>query len=364
MDGMLYEVNVYTLKPTLLFKNSLPGWHGKGAYTSQQRLVLANNGENHGSFEPADQWQVDPNGLNGPDKNGILAEYDGTKFKIIERCQFTDITSKYGINALPSDTSSLWTIGWDKRSLRLKVLDNGEWKTFLLPKATYNNDSSHGWFTEWPRIREINDGKFMMDMHGMFFDFPPDFSAKNSAGIRPIGSHLRYVPDFLYWNGNLVLATDETSVQGNPLAGQPQSNLWFGSYEDLSSWGPASAYGAIWLNEFVQANQPSLPYLMNGFDNKVMHLISNENKSCKIQIQLDKDGTNQWTSYKTIDLAAASYQYVIFDSTLSAQWLRLICNSTTQLTAALHYSDNDLRQPFEGSSLFEGLANYDFTGTI
>jgi hypothetical protein len=112
----------------------------------------------------------------------------------------------------------------------------------------------------------------MMDMHGMFYDFPKSFSAKNSAGIKPIGSHLRYVPDFCGWNGKLVLATDETSIQGNELAGQPQSNLWFGSYEDLKSWGPASGYGGPWIEDDVKTNTPSDPFLVAGFDRRVVHL--------------------------------------------------------------------------------------------
>ena len=109
-------------------------------------------------------------------------------------------------------------------------------------------------------------------MHGMFFNFPPTFSAKRSAGLTPIGSHLRYVPDFCAWNGKLVLATDETSIQGNKLAGQPQSNLWFGSYDDLQGWGPASGYGGPWVEDQVVANKPSDPFLIAGFDRRVVHL--------------------------------------------------------------------------------------------
>jgi hypothetical protein len=45
MEGMLYEVNVRTLAVNKLFNKPVPGWHGKGAYTSQHLLVVANNGE-------------------------------------------------------------------------------------------------------------------------------------------------------------------------------------------------------------------------------------------------------------------------------------------------------------------------------
>jgi len=364
MDGALYEVDVKNLTPKLLFSNPLPGWHGKGAYTAQGKLILANNGENHGSFEPTEHWQVDTTGINASENNGILAEYDGKKFSVVERRQFTDITTKNGINAIENEQNPLWSIGWDKRSLRLKVMENKKWTTYLLPKATYNNDPSHGWFTEWPRIRQIHEGKFMMDMHGMFYDFPSDFSSVNSKGIKPIGSHLRYVPDFIYWNKKIVLATDETSIQGNKLAGQAQSGLWMGSYEELSKWGPQSAYGSIWINDNVKANEPSLPFLFAGFDNKILHLINNGINNVKITIQFDKEGNNKWIDYKIVELKSNGYEFIVFGSDIKAEWIRLISNTENKLTATFHYTDKDFRQSSEGTQMFESLANADYTGEV
>ncbi|MCA9248802.1 MAG: hypothetical protein KDA42_16865, partial [Planctomycetales bacterium] len=269
MEGMVYEANVHTLAVTKLFHKPVPGWHGKGAYTAQGRLVVANNGE-HAAGTYRDLLVGGP--ARDADEAGVLAEWDGAQWSIVERRQFTDVTGPDGVFGGQGDGAPLWAIGWDRRSLRLKVLDSGAWHTYLLPKAAHNNDARHGWFTEWPRIREIGDGRLLMDMHGMFFDFPKTFCASNAAGLRAIGSHLRYIPDFCQWNGRLVLASDETSIQGNPLAGQPQSNLWFGQYEDLKHWGPASGYGGPWVADHVQANTPSDPFLIAGFDRRVLHL--------------------------------------------------------------------------------------------
>lgn len=269
MEGSIWEANVHTLDVKRLFKKPVPGWHGKGGYTSQGRLVVSNNGELH----VGDYQDVLVGGqATSPEQRGVLAEFDGTHWRIVERRQFTEVTGPTGISGGSDGDDPIWSMGWDRRSVRLKVLDQGTWHTYLLPKAAYCNDASHGWYTEWPRIREITDGRWMMDMHGMFFDFPRTFSATNSAGIRPIGSHLRYVPDFCDWNGTLVLATDETSIQGNPLAGQPQSNLWFGSYEDLKDWGPVSGYGGPWIEDEVKAETPSDPFLIAGFDRRILHL--------------------------------------------------------------------------------------------
>tara|TARA_R110002049_G_scaffold305056_1_gene500978 strand:- start:11359 stop:14289 length:2931 start_codon:yes stop_codon:yes gene_type:complete len=276
MEGSIWEANVHSLAVKQLFKKPVPGWHGKGGYTSQGRLVVSNNGELHvGNYKDV----LVGGKAKTSEERGVLAEFDGTNWNIVERRQYTEVTGPKGITGGSDNDDPIWTMGWDRRSVRLKVLDHGEWHTYLLPKAAYCNDAKHGWYTEWPRIREITDGRWMMDMHGMFFDFPHTFSAANSAGIKPIGSHLRYVPDFCDWNGKLVLATDETSIQGNPLAGQPQSNLWFGQYEDLKTWGPASGYGGPWVDDDVKADTPSDPFLVAGFDRRIVHLAVGQESS-------------------------------------------------------------------------------------
>ena len=377
MEGMLYEVDVHTLKVNKLFHDPLPGWHGKGGYTSQGKLVLSNNGERLAkgkmvqkkdgtdsiSYKWKDTWKVPREGVLGKDKLGILAEFDGKNFNIVERKQYTDVTTKNGIFAQPDDQSPLWAIGWDKKSLRLKVLDHKKWSTYLLPKAAYNNDPSHGWFTEWPRIRAIGEDRMMMDMHGMFFDFPASFSASNTTGIRPISSHLRYIPDFMEWNGQIVLATDENSVQGNLLSGQPQSNLWFGSYEELSDWGPSTAYGSLWLEENVEANTPSLPFLFAGFDHRMIYLKNHGNSAVTLTAEIDK-GDGDWKTIKTFKLEGKGGTWYIFKDDEKGEWIRLSCDRNSELTASFHFTDDSFHDPAEGEALFTGLADVDFDGEV
>ena len=190
----------------------------------------------------------------------MLAEWDGQTWRIIERRQFTEVTGPGGILGSPDDTAPLWAVGWDRRSVLLKLLDGGQWHTFRLPKASHSYDGHGGWYTEWPRIREIAPGKLMLDMHAMLWDFPRDFSAANTAALRPIATHHRYIPDFCSWNGRVVLASDDTSIMANPMAGQSQSNLWFGKVEDLATWGPRTAWGGPWSNDPVKAGEPSVPF--------------------------------------------------------------------------------------------------------
>jgi hypothetical protein len=350
MEGMVYEANVHTLEVTKLFHKPVPGWHAKGAYTSQGRLVMSNNGE-HPAFKNAEEHFLVEDHPENPERAGVLAEWDGETWSILERRQFTEVTGPGGIHGAPDDQSPLWSIGWDRRSLRLKLLDGGEWRTFLLPKAAHNNDPQHGWFTEWPRIRDIGNGRMMMDMHGMFYEFPKTFSAANTAGIKPISSHLRYIPDFCDWDGQLVIATDEASRMHNDMCGQPQSNLWFGSVEGLKSWGPRSGYGGPWVDDVVEAGVASDPFLIAGFDGRVLHLVTD--KAAKVTVEIDTTGANEWTVFEILNVDGKAT--LTFPADLNAEWMRV--TSDTSCTATAYFHGTDSNQLDVNGNLFAGLAD-------
>jgi hypothetical protein len=270
MEGAIYEVSVRTLAVTKLFAKPVPGWHGKGGYTGQGRFIIANNGE-HGPRGALKHLQVG-GPSRGPDEIGCLAEWDGETWRIVERKQFLDVTGPGGIHGAPDAEAPVWAIGWDRRSCILKLLDAGTWHTFRLPKASHSYDPAHGWYTEWPRIREVTDGTWLMDLHGMFYDFPPGFRLGHTGGLVPLASHLRYIPDFCAWRGQVVLAADDASLMGNPMCGKAQSNLWFGSLAELRHWGPRSAWGGPWVGDRVTAGEPSEPFLIDGFEGRCLHL--------------------------------------------------------------------------------------------
>lgn len=349
MEGMIYEADVHTLAVTKLFHKPVPGWHGKGAYTSQGRLVVANNGEKKEGGGYASHLVVKDLPYDS-ENAGVLAQWDGATWEMIERRQFTEVTGPAGIHAVPDDQSPIWSIGWDRRSLRLKMLDNGVWHTFLLPKAAHNNDPKHGWFTEWPRIREIGEHGMMMDMHGMFYQFPKTFAAANTAGIAPISSHLRYVPDFCVWNGRLVIGTDEASIMRNKHCGQPQSNLWFGTFDDLKTWGPASGYGGPWVKDKVKAGNTSDPFLVSGFDRRVLHLSASP--GARFTIEIDPRGHNEWQEHTAVDVEG--YAVVTLPDSLKAEWIRITVDKDCEATAYFHGTDASLQKPNE--ALFAGLA--------
>lgn len=351
MEGAIYEVNVHTLAVKKLFAKPVPGDHGKGGYTGQGRLIIANNGERR----PKAGGQ-----------NGVLAEWDGKEWRTIERKQFCDVTGPGGINGAPDRTSPVWATGWDRRSVILKLLDAGKWHTFRMPKASHTFDPVHGWYTEWPRIREVGAGKMLMVMHGMIYDFPRGFSAKATGPLAPLASHLRYIPDFCDWNGRLVLASDDASVMGNPMVTRAQSNLWFGKVGDLPSFGPRSGWGGVWMGDAVAAGEVSEPFLIKGFARRVLHLATVRGRGpaatgapattapATFTLEIDRKGDGVWSEYKSVTVGASGYAFHIFRADFDAAWIRVRAHSACRATAYFHYASP--RPPVAGEeALFAAL---------
>lgn len=329
MEQGFYEVDVRTLEVKELHKdrnvggkNVLPGVHGKGCYTGQGVLVYANNGQ-----------------------GGVLAEWDGTKdigspdsWTIIDRNKYTDVTGPGGIYGATDDAAPVWAIGWDAKSVLLNVRDAGKWTRFRLPKASYTQDADHGWFTEWPRIREVGGGRLLMNMHDMFYDFPKTFRPGKTAGLRPVSTFLKMVVDYTDWDGRLVMCNNDASRQGNPILGCPQSNLWFGKWEDLPRLGRPAGWGGPWYQEPVKATEPSEPFLFAGFKQRVLHLVQNTGEPVTFTLETDVAGDGKWTKCAAVTVPASGYAWHIIPPETPGEWVRLVPDRDVKaVTAYFHY---------------------------
>jgi hypothetical protein len=332
----------------------LPGYHGKGLYSGQKRLIYANNGE----FSPLAREKPDI-------PSGVLAEWDGQgKWNIVRRNQFTEVTGPDDIYG-SSKNAPVWSIGWDHRSLILMCLDSGQWHTYRLPKASHCYDGAHGWNTEWPRIRHIAPGQMLMTMHGQFWDFPETFSATKSMGIRPRSSYLKVVGDFSSWLHYVVLGTDDAAkneflntrkVKGK-VAGpaESQSNLCFIFKNKLYELGPALGRGGPWFKDEVAANTPSDPFLFDNFTQRSLHLHNHSNEAVEITLEVDLAGNQNWYQLMTINVPANGYQWTNFTAEHKGTWVRLSSNRAATLTAHFEYREPDKRTN-ESSAIFAGLS--------
>ncbi|MCL2120480.1 MAG: hypothetical protein FWH27_18865, partial [Planctomycetaceae bacterium] len=354
MEGAIYEVDVNTLEVNKLFEKPFPGWHGKGAYTAQNRVVFSNNGELGPSATAYRNLLV--GGLpKNEEEVGALVEWDGKdRFNIIERLQFTDVTGPGGIEGAPDDDAPLWAMGWDKRSVILKLLDGGQWYTFRLPKGSYSFDPAHGWYTEWPRIREYMPEQFVMIKHATLFEFPKTFSKANTSGIEPMVTHLRYIPDVTHWQGKILLAADEAAMLQNPMCGQPQSNLWFGTKDELLRFGPPALWGGVWQNDAVQAGVPSDPYLLASTAHRTLHLKHDAPTPVTFMVETDRQGNGNWQ--KSHEMTVINrYAYEILPASLTGEWIRLVPDKDCVASAMFHYLTPRENQ-LEEQAIFAPLA--------
>jgi hypothetical protein len=184
------------------------------------------------------------------------------------------------------------------------------------------------------RIREVQTERYLMDAFGLFYELPSMVYGGRVWGVRPVASHLRIVPDFCYWRGLLVLAGD----QADNASGQPQSGFWFGSVDDLWSWGKPAGWGGLWRRTDVAAGEVSDPFLMTGFDRKVLHLANDGDGPVSVEVEVDPLGDGGFRSWQVIDVPAHAYVPHVFPDGFSAHWLRLRARQAGRLTAELVYS--------------------------
>ncbi len=341
MEEGIYEIDVKTLDVKTLYhdeqakgspKADLPGYHGKGLYSGQGRVIYANNGD-HARAALRDPFVP----------SGVLAEWNGKTWRVVRRAQFTEVTGLGGIFGNPNPkTDPVWCVGWDAKSVMVMMLDKGKWHTYRLPKASHSYDGAHGWNTEWPRIRDIGETDLLMTMHGMFWRFPKTFSAQNSAGIAPRSSYLKVVGDFCRWGDRVVLGCDDSAkmeflnkrkAKGHVAGPQSQSNLWFVAPDKLDFFGPVLGRGAVWLNEAVTANTPSDAFLVTGFKQRGLHLVADAKTT--ITLEVDRQGNGQWATLITLDVNG--YQWYAFDETLDATWIRLRSSKPLKNATAQFY---------------------------
>lgn len=374
MEEGIYEVDVHSLAVKELYQDGnsqnkssgsyaptgsmLPGVHGKGTYSGQGVLVFSNNGE--GTQEALKKFDVEA---------GVLAEWNGKDWKVVRRNQFTEITGPGGIygNANP-ETDPIWATGWDHKSVLLGVRDaQAGWTFYRLPKASHSYDGAHGWNTEWPRIRNVGTDKnpdYLMTMHGLFWRFPGQFTAKSTAGIRPRSAYLKVVGDFTRWNDQLVFGCDDSaqkeflnkrkakgSMEG---PGQSNSNLWFTSLTKPDELGPATVEGAVWTKESVKAETYSEPFLFAGWNTRCGWVKNSGNQEVTFTFETDEQGNGVWKTLKIVSVKAGKAASIDFNANDKGEWIRVKTDKPTLATVSFSYTAKDNRGETT-DELFKGM---------
>ncbi len=311
MEGLLFETHVDTLESKQLFDLTKELDWTKGAYlhfkamhTGQGRVVVANNTYEEPEYQ-------------GKRSAGRLAEWDGKgAWKVLERNPFIEVSGNQRSTANDYYGSPMFAVGWDRASVIFRVLYRGEWTRYRLPFGSQS--WSHTWNTEWMRIRFAQTERHLMDAFGLFYDLPNLVYDGKIFGIQPIARHLRVTPDFVHYNGYFVMAGDQT----DHTVGQPQSGLWWGTIDDLRSFGKPQGWGSVWYEDGIEKDSVSDPFLMTGFDKKSVTLVSEPGERVVVDIEVDVLGNGTWRRYTTLDTDLEGLATFQFPSGFAAHWVR------------------------------------------
>ncbi|MGQ9591943.1 MAG: right-handed parallel beta-helix repeat-containing protein, partial [Planctomycetota bacterium] len=369
MEEGFYEVDVRTLEVNAIHPDAqgqrpgegadLPGCHGKGLYSGQGVLVYANNGE------PGGERIADPRA-----PAGALLEWDGERWRLVRRAQFTEVTGPGGIcgNAEP-ERDPIWSVGWDFRSLILMVREAGRWHAYRLPKASFSYDGLHGWHTEWPRIRDVgSEGRpdLLMTMHGMFWRFPAAFSAASARGIRPRSSYLKVVADFCR-SGDLVVFGCDDAAKSQFLnrrrakgaiagPGRSQSNLWFVEPEALDRLGTTAACGAPWLRDPVAPGDVSEPFLFAGWPLRSAFLANDGLTAIRLALEVDPEGRGEWRGLRSLEIPAGGSVWTEFGPEEPGEWIRARALGGSASVSVVFTWGEAARRSREPDAIFSPLA--------
>lgn len=337
MEGEFLEADVHSLEVRQLFdltkelavSENVPDDHPvqvpthaqphfKAGHTAQGRVVVSNNTYDEQDFAGRGA--------------GRLAEWDGGTWRVVERTAFIDVHGRGNLGSV------VFATGWDRASAILKALVDGVWQTYRLPKASHTFD--HFWQSEWPRVREVEHERLLMDCHGMFYELSPVAFGGHIFGVRPISTHLRVIPDFCSYRGLLVLGGNQVTPTGGvgQLVAEPQANFWFGNIDDLWGWGKPQGWGGPWWDTKVEAETPSDPYLMTGFDKKALHLYHTSETGITVRAEVDFLGNGTWKTYQRFEVEPGAYVHHEFPTGYSAHWIRFVASDRCIATAYLTYT--------------------------
>lgn len=351
MEEGLYEVDFSNVSNPVITtlrvdgnhggSRNLPGVHGKGLFTGQGQLLFTNNGAGGGAKGGLVEWD----GTGDPEQLSSWTVVDDT-------AQYTEVTSRQGpVDMDPSSTDAIWATGWDEESMFINTRDaaTGTWTKFRLPKSSYTHGHPNGWYTEWPRIRDVGlAGGYLMSHHGMMFLVPETFSADSYGGVLPLTTHHKMIVDYVEHGSQIIMAGNDSTKFNNSLVPKANSNIQFVEKDQLNGYGGnPRGFGGVWVDQAISANMESDAFLVNGFKNRVVHFAHDSKSSVNYTIEIDPNGDGNWTPHTIINVPGSNsinrgYGFYILPETLDAEWVRFRSDQNlASSTVYLHQGNDD-----------------------
>jgi hypothetical protein len=235
---------------------------------------------------------------------------------------------------------------------------------FRLPRsnAAFDTATASGWRRG---IREVVTERQLMNIHGTIYELPRDDSG-GLRGIRPLTTHGRQIFDFTTWRGLLVIAGNLTSATNDAHYVRSDDGLvglWFGNVDDLWRFGAPSGVGGPWKDSVVSAGVASDPYLMFGYERKVLELSHSNAGPVTFTVEVDFAATNTWHPYGQFTVPPGQTLEHVFPDGYSAHWVRV--KSDTATTATAQFTYGPAAPQITGAALSPGGGfELTFTGSV
>lgn len=334
MSGTLYKIDPATLVATIA---------NNGVSSSAGNLNIV--GQPHGKAiwgHPTGRYLFVT--LNRENPDGRLAVFDtqAETWTTID----TGNNSWIEVGGSYDGNGHIFATGHDNLSCLLWMFNGTTYsatpKKYRIPFAS--DQMRFGWQQEWMRIRAVETERYLMDLHGGFFQLSSFVSNGDSytnghPRVEAVARHLRTVPDFCFWNGYLVLAGNQATPQTAnkyPNAGQPQSGLLLTTLDDIWSWGKPTGAGFWYKNASVSTGVQSDLMLARGYDRKEVHLLNGTAAAVDVDIRCQMNETTSAFTYTTVTVPAGGHAAVVLPG---CDWAAVRpVGACTDLTAWVVYS--------------------------
>ena len=225
----------------------------------------------------------------------------------------------------------------DESSLIVKG-PNGDRYRLPIGKGDYTSS----WELGFPRaLREVQSERYLANLGGTFYEVPRSEGAGNHVPdyqkIKPISTHDKRIVDYCSWRGLLVLSGIDLPV--NPHANlftNGEEGLWMGKVDDLWKLGKPRGKGGPWFNSEVSPQVSSDPYLMTGYDQKMLEISHDQSEAVEFNVEI-AIAHGVWVPYQDFSVKPGVPLKHSFPEGYQAHWVRFTVDQACKATALLTY---------------------------
>ncbi len=167
----------------------------------------------------------------------------------------------------------------------------------------------------------------------------PRPTAGGARRLKPVCTHGKAIFDFCSWRGMLALSGCRSNVNpdAHDVGAAGGQGVWLGDIDDLWKMGKPRGVGGPWKQTAVVAGEPSDPYLMYGYDHKIVELNHDALAPVTMTLEVDVLADGTWHTFSTVPVPAGQMVKYEFPAGYSAHWIRVRSDTACHATARFIY---------------------------